>query len=397
MIKIEKISFSIGGRKLLDTGNITIPSGHKIGVVGRNGTGKTTLFRLIKGDLELESGQIILPKNAKIDDVKQEVSENALSVLETILAADEERETLINQSKTEKDPDRIAEIQIRLEDIGAWSAEARASTILKGLGFTEEDNHLPCKSFSGGWRMRMSLAAVLFNQPDLLLLDEPTNYLDLEGTIWLENYLVTYPHTVLVISHDRNLLNNCVNSILHLEDKNLTYYSGNYEKFAETRMAQLESKLSEIKKQDKTRQHLQSFVDRFRYKAKKAKQAQSRLKALGKLKTISLPKERALKKILFPAPEELASPLVSIEDGSTGYNNKAVLTKLNLRIDYDDKIALLGKNGEGKSTLSKLLANRIPLLSGSLIKSSQLRIGYFSQHQTDELRRGETPLSLIHI
>ena len=391
MIKIEKISFSIGGRKLLDTGNITIPSGHKIGVVGRNGTGKTTLFGLIKGDLELESGQIILPKNAKIDDVKQEVSENDLSVLETILAADEERETLIKQSKTEKDPDRIAEIQIRLEDIGAWSAEARASTILKGLGFTEEDNHLPCKSFSGGWRMRMSLAAVLFNQPDLLLLDEPTNYLDLEGTIWLENYLVTYPHTVLVISHDRNLLNNCVNSILHLEDKNLTYYSGNYEKFAETRMAQLESKLSEIKKQDKTRQHLQSFVDRFRYKAKKAKQAQSRLKAIGKLKTISLPKERALKKILFPTPEELGSPLVSIEDGSTGYKNKAVLTKLNLRIDYDDKIALLGKNGEGKSTLSKLLANRIPLLSGSFIKSSQLRIGYFSQHQTDELRRGETP------
>ena len=391
MIKIEKILFSIGGRKLLDTGNITIPSGHKIGVVGRNGTGKTTLFGLIKGDLELESGQIILPKNAKINDVKQEVSENDLSVLETILAADEERETLLKQSKTEKDPDRIAEIQIRLEDIGAWSAEARASTILKGLGFNEEDNHLPCKSFSGGWRMRISLAAVLFNQPDLLLLDEPTNYLDLEGTIWLENYLATYPHTVLVISHDRNLLNNCVNSILHLEDKNLTYYSGNYEKFAETRMAQLESKLSEIKKQDKTRQHLQSFVDRFRYKAKKAKQAQSRLKALGKLKTISLPKERALKKILFPAPEELASPLVSIEDGSTGYNNKPILSKLNLRIDFDDKIALLGKNGEGKSTLSKLLANRVPLLSGSLIKSSQLRIGYFSQHQTDELRKGETP------
>ena len=391
MIKIEKISFSIGGRKLLDTGNITIPSSHKIGVVGRNGTGKTTLFELIKGNLELESGQIIIPKNEKIGDVKQEVSENDLSVLETILAADEERDALLKQSETEKDPDRISEIQLRLEDIGAWSAEARASTILKGLGFDEEDNHRPCKSFSGGWRMRISLAAILFNQPELLLLDEPTNYLDLEGTIWLENYLATYPHTVLVISHDRNLLNNCVNSILHLEDKNLTYYSGNYEKFAETRMAQLESKLSEIKKQDKTRQHLQSFVDRFRYKATKAKQAQSRLKALSKLKTISLPKERALKKILFPAPEELASPLVSIEDGSTGYNDKAVLTKLNLRIDFDDKIALLGKNGEGKSTLSKLLADRIPLLSGSLTKSSQLRIGYFSQHQTDELRKNETP------
>lgn len=391
MIKIEKISFSIGGRKLLDTGNITIPSGHKVGVVGRNGTGKTTLFGLIKEDLELESGQIHKPKNAKIGDVQQEVSENNLSVIDTILAADEERETLLKRAKTEKDPDQIAEMQIRLEDIGAWSAEARASTILKGLGFNEEDNHLPCQSFSGGWRMRISLAAVLFNQPDLLLLDEPTNYLDLEGTIWLENYLGTYPHTVLVISHDRNLLNNCVNSILHLEDKNLTYYSGNYEKFAETRMAQLENKFSEIKKQDKTRQHLQSFVDRFRYKAKKAKQAQSRLKALSKLKTISLPNERALRKILFPSPDKLASPLLSIENGSTGYNGKAVLSNLNLRIDHDEKIALLGKNGEGKSTLSKLLADRIPLLSGSLIRSSKLRIGYFSQHQTDELRKDETP------
>ena len=391
MIKIEKISFSIGGRKLLDTGNITIPSGHKVGVVGRNGTGKTTLFSLIKEDLELESGQINIPKNAKIGDVQQEVSENNLSVIDTILAADEERETLLKRAKTEKDPDQIAEMQIRLEDIGAWSAEARASTILKGLGFNEEDNHLPCQSFSGGWRMRISLAAVLFNQPDLLLLDEPTNYLDLEGTIWLENYLGTYPHTVLVISHDRNLLNNCVNSILHLEDKNLTYYSGNYEKFAETRMAQLENKFSEIKKQDKTRQHLQSFVDRFRYKAKKAKQAQSRLKALSKLKTISLPNERALRKILFPSPDKLASPLLSIENGSTGYNGKAVLSNLNLRIDHDEKIALLGKNGEGKSTLSKLLADRIPLLSGSLIRSSKLRIGYFSQHQTDELRKDETP------
>jgi len=349
MIKIEKISFSIGGRKLLDTGNITIPSGHKVGVVGRNGTGKTTLFGLIKEDLELESGQINIPKNAKIGDVQQEVSENNLSVIDTILAADQERETLLKRTKTEKDPDQIAEMQIRLEDIGAWSAEARASTILKGLGFNEEDNHLPCQSFSGGWRMRISLAAVLFNQPDLLLLDEPTNYLDLEGTIWLENYLGTYPHTVLVISHDRNLLNNCVNSILHLEDKNLTYYSGNYEKFAETRMAQLENKFSEIKKQDKTRQHLQSFVDRFRYKAKKAKQAQSRLKALSKLKTISLPNERALRKILFPSPDKLASPLLSIENGSTGYNGKAVLSNLNLRI------------------------------------------GYFSQHQTDELRKDETP------
>ena len=391
MIKIEKISFSIGGRKLLDTGNISIPTRHKVGVVGRNGTGKTTLFDLIKGNRELESGKIYVPRNTKIGDVQQEVSENNLSVLETILAADEERETLIKQSSTEKDPIRIAEIQMRLEDIDAWSAEARASTILKGLGFDEKDNNLPCKSFSGGWRMRISLAAVLFNQPDLLLLDEPTNYLDLEGTIWLQNYLITYPHTVLIISHDRDLLNNCVNSILHLEDKNLNFYSGNYEKFAETRLAKFESKLSEIKKQDKTREHLQSFVDRFRYKAKKAKQAQSRLKALSRLKTITLPKEKALRKISFPSPEELPSPLISIEDGSTGYENKTILSKLNLRIDHDEKIALLGKNGEGKSTLSKLLAEKIPLFSGSIVKSPKLRIGYFSQHQTDELRKDETP------
>ena len=346
---------------------------------------------MIKGNRELESGKIYVPRNTKIGDVQQQVSENNLSVLKTILAADEERETLIKQSSTEKDPIRIAEIQMRLEDIDAWSAEARASTILKGLGFDEKDNNLPCKSFSGGWRMRISLAAVLFNQPDLLLLDEPTNYLDLEGTIWLQNYLITYPHTVLIISHDRDLLNNCVNSILHLEDKNLNFYSGNYEKFAETRLAKFESKLSEIKKQDKTREHLQSFVDRFRYKAKKAKQAQSRLKALSRLKTITLPKEKALRKISFPSPEELPSPLISIEDGSTGYENKTILSKLNLRIDHDEKIALLGKNGEGKSTLSKLLAEKIPLFSGSIVKSPKLRIGYFSQHQTEELRRDETP------
>jgi len=391
MIKIEKISFSIGGRKLLDTGNISIPTGHKVGIVGRNGTGKTTLFDLIKGNRELESGKVYVPRNTKIGDVQQEVSENNLSVLETILAADEERETLIKQSSTEKDPNRIAEIQMRLEDIDAWSAEARASTILKGLGFDEKDNNLPCKSFSGGWRMRISLAAVLFNQPDLLLLDEPTNYLDLEGTIWLQNYLINYPHTVLIISHDRDLLNNCVNSILHLEDKNLNFYSGNYEKFAEARLAKLESKLSEIKKQDKTRQHLQSFVDRFRYKAKKAKQAQSRLKALSRLKAITLPEEKALRKISFPSPEELPSPLISIEDGSTGYENKTILSKLNLRIDHDEKIALLGKNGEGKSTLSKLLAEKIPLFSGSIVKSPKLRIGYFSHHQNDDLRKDETP------
>ena len=378
--EVENVDFVVGGNTKVKNMSFSIEKeGDIVCLLGPSGIGKTTILRAIAGLEKIKNGHIKLKgkvlSSEKIN-IEPENRNISLAFQENSLFPhySVEKNILLGAEKNPDNKDK----------------KVSFNEIVDLLDISKILNQYP-HQISAGEAQRASLARSLLSKPDLLLLDEPTNYLDLEGTIWLENYLATYPHTVLVISHDRNLLNNCVNSILHLEDKNLTYYSGNYEKFAETKMVQLESKLSEIKKQDKTRQHLQSFVDRFRYKATKAKQAQSRLKALSKLKTISLPQEKALKKILFPAPEELASPLVSIEDGSTGYNDKAVLTKLNLRIDFDDKIALLGKNGEGKSTLSKLLADRIPLLSGSLTKSSQLRIGYFSQNQTDELRRDETP------
>ena len=390
MLRLTDLRFAIDGRPLFEGASAVIPTGHKVGVVGRNGTGKTTLFRLIRGELALESGDIGLPRGARIGGVSQEVPSSDTSLLDTVLAADEERTALLAEQS--EDPDRIAEIQTRLADIDAWSAEARAATILKGLGFDEEAQARPCSDFSGGWRMRVALAAVLFAQPDLLLLDEPTNYLDLEGALWLENYLAKYPHTVLIVSHDRGLLNRAVGAILHLEDRLLTLYQGPYDQFALQRQAKLEQAASMAKKQEARRAHLQSYVDRFRYKADKAKQAQSRLKALSKMQPITTPQEAALRRFEFPSPEDLSPPIISLEGGITGYGEVEVLRRLNLRIDQDDRIALLGKNGQGKSTLSKLLSDRLPLMAGKMVKSSKLRVGYFAQHQVDELFVDETPL-----
>ena len=395
MLKLQDISYSVDGRLLIDHASASIPTGHKVGVVGRNGTGKTTLFRLIRGELTLESGRVDMPKAARIGGVSQEVPSSDTSLLDTVLAADTERASLLTEADTATDPTRIADIQTRLSDINAWSAEARASSILRGLGFEAEKQSMPCSAFSGGWRMRVALAAVLFSAPDLLLLDEPTNYLDLEGAIWLENYLARYPHTVLIVSHDRGLLNRAVGAILHLEDKKLTLYQGGYDTFAETRAARLAAAESEAKKQDARREHLQSFVDRFRAKATKAKQAQSRLKMIEKMKPITRPQEAALKRFSFPEPEELSPPIVNLEGASVGYGDKVVLQRLNLRIDQDDRIALLGKNGEGKSTLSKLLSDRLQVMSGRKVVANKLRIGYFAQHQVDELFIDETPLEHI--
>ena len=392
MLRIDNISYAVEGRPLFEGASAAIPTGHKVGLVGRNGTGKTTLFRLIRGELALESGAISIPTRARIGGVAQEVPSSEISLIDTVLAADTERAALLAESETATDAGRIADIQTRLADIDAWSAEARAASILKGLGFDDEEQLRPCSAFSGGWRMRVALAAVLFAQPDLLLLDEPTNYLDLEGALWLESYLAKYPHTVIIISHDRGLLNRAVGMILHLEDRKLTLYQGNYEKFAETRAARLAVAESEMKKQEARRAHLQSFVDRFRAKASKAVQAQSRLKMIAKLKPITTPQEAALRAFTFPEPEEMSPPIIAIEDGSTGYDGKTVLHRLNLRIDQDDRIALLGKNGQGKSTLAKLLSERLPLMTGKMVRSSKLRIGYFAQHQVDELRVDETPL-----
>jgi ATP-binding cassette subfamily F protein 3 len=366
-----------------------------VGLVGRNGTGKTTLFRLIRGELSLETGSIELPRQARIGGVAQEVPGNDISLLDTVLAADTERAELLAEAERADDPNRIAEIQTRLADIDAWSAEGRASSILKGLGFSPKKQQMPCSAFSGGWRMRVALAAVLFTQPDLLLLDEPTNYLDLEGAIWLESYLAKYPHTVIIVSHDRGLLNRAVGSILHLEDRKLTFYQGAYDTFAKTRAARLASAEAEAKRQDARRTHLQSYVDRFRYKADKAKQAQSRLKMISKLEPITRPQEAALRRFSFPDPEELSPPIVRVENGTVGYEDAAILSRLDLRIDQDDRIALLGQNGEGKSTLSKLISGRLDPMAGRVVTSNKLRIGYFAQHQVDELFVDETPLDHI--
>ncbi|WP_323042011.1 ABC-F family ATP-binding cassette domain-containing protein [Gemmobacter sp.] len=395
MLRIENITYSVEGRPLFEGASATIPAGHKVGLVGRNGAGKTTLFRLIRGELALEGGEISLPSRSRIGGVAQEVPSSSTSLLETVLQADTERAGLLAESQTATDPGRIAEIQTRLADIDAWSAEGRASSILRGLGFDAEAQLRPCSDFSGGWRMRVALAGVLFAQPDLLLLDEPTNYLDLEGALWLESYLQKYPHTVIIISHDRGLLNRAVQGILHLDAKKLTYWQGGYDQFARQRAERIAVQAAEARKQDARRAHLQSFVDRFRAKASKAVQAQSRLKMLEKMTPITPPEEARKQVFTFPEPEELSPPIIGMEGVSVGYDGRAILKGLSLRIDQDDRIALLGRNGEGKSTLSKLLAGKLPAMAGQITRSSKLRIGYFAQHQVDELHLDETPLQHI--
>jgi ATP-binding cassette subfamily F protein 3 len=395
MLTLADITYSVEGRPLFEGASARIPAGHKVGLVGRNGAGKTTLFRLIRGELALESGTIRLPSRARIGGVAQEAPASEASLLDTVLAADTERAALLAEAEAAHDAHRIAEIQHRLADIDAWSAEARASAILRGLGFTAEEQLRPCADFSGGWRMRVALAGVLFARPDLLLLDEPTNYLDLEGALWLESYLQRYPHTVIIISHDRELLNRSVGAILHLENRKLTLWQGPYDTFARSRAEQQAVQAAEAKKQDARRAHLQSFVDRFRYKASKAKQAQARVKMLDKMTPITAPAEAAKHVFSFPAPEELAPPIINLDGAAVGYGGPPVLRRLSLRIDQDDRIALLGRNGEGKSTLSKLLAGKLEASEGRITRSSKLRIGYFAQHQVDELHPEETPLQHV--
>ncbi|MFU8897951.1 MAG: ABC-F family ATP-binding cassette domain-containing protein [Roseinatronobacter sp.] len=391
MLRIQEISYSVEGRPLFEAASANIPDGHKIGLVGRNGTGKTTLFRLIRGELTLDGGTISLPSRARIGGVAQEVPSSSTSLINTVLEADTERAALMAEAETAQDAGNIAAIQARLVDIDAWSAEGRASSILKGLGFDSAAQQRPCSDFSGGWRMRVALAGVLFAQPDLLLLDEPTNYLDLEGALWLETYLAKYPHTVIIISHDRGLLNRAVDHILHLEDRKLTLYTGGYDRFASMRAEQRAVLAAEASKVAAQRAHMQKFVDRFRAQATKARQAQSRLKMLEKLTPITPPSEAARHVFTFPAPEELSPPILRLEGASVGYGGPPVLKGLDLRIDQDDRIALLGRNGEGKSTLSKLLAEKLEG-SGTVTRAAKLRVGYFAQHQVDELELDETPL-----
>ena len=395
MLRINDITYNIEGRPLFEGASATIPTGHKVGLVGRNGAGKTTLFRLIRGELALEGGEISIPARARIGGVAQEVPSSATSLIDTVLQADTERTALLAEAETATDPHRIADIQTRLADIDAWSAEGRASAILRGLGFDAEAQLRPCSHFSGGWRMRVALAGVLFAQPDYLLLDEPTNYLDLEGALWLESYLQKYPHTVLIISHDRGLLNRAVQGILHLDNRKLTYWQGGYDQFARQMAERRAVQVAEAKKVEARRAHLQSFVDRFKAKASKAVQAQSRVKMLEKLTPITAPEEARKMVFTFPAPEALSPPIINMEQASTGYGDTVILRHLSLRIDQDDRIALLGRNGEGKSTLSKLLAEKLEVMGGQLHRHSKLRIGFFAQHQVEELHLDETPLQHV--
>ena len=391
MINFKDISFSIGGVSLFENSSAFVPTGHKVGIVGRNGTGKTTLFKLILKELVLDSGIIEVPKNFKIGSVAQEAPSSEETLLDTVLSSDIERTKLLKDSETETDPNKIASIHVRLADIDAYSAEARASTILSGLGFAQENQNKPCSSFSGGWRMRVALASVLFSNPDLLLLDEPTNYLDFEGTVWLENFLQKFKNTVLVISHDRNLLNKSVNGILHLSARKLQFYTGNYDAFDDERRNQLEQKLTLKNKQDAQRAHIESFVNRFKAKASKAKQAQSRIKILEKMKPIVIEEDQKIPKFKFLDVVKFAPPLVTLDKVIVGYNNLPVLKNINLQINPDDRIGLLGVNGEGKSTFSKLIAKKLPKMEGVFNMPQKLKVGYFAQHQLDELRPDETP------
>jgi ATP-binding cassette subfamily F protein 3 len=393
MLSITDISVRIAGRLLIDQGTAQIVPGARVGLIGRNGAGKSTLFHAIRGELPLEAGSITIPPRWRVGSLAQEAPNGPESLIEVVLKADLERDALQREADTAHDPHRIAEIQTRLVDIDAHSAPARAAAILSGLGFSTADQARPCSEFSGGWRMRVALAATLFSAPDLLLLDEPTNYLDLEGTLWLEDHLANYPRTVIVISHDRDLLDTSVDQILHLDRGKLTLYRGSYTSYEEQRATREMLDAKHAKRQDAERKRLQAFVDRFKAKASKARQAQSRVKMLEKMKPIAALVRQDVREITFPAPEKMLSPpIIAVDEVSVGYDPaQPVLKHVTLRIDNDDRIALLGSNGNGKSTLVKLLANRLAPFSGKITRADKISIAYFAQHQLDELNEDGSP------
>ena len=397
MLVVTDLTFRIAGRTLLEGASVVIPTGAKAGFVGKNGTGKTTLFKIVTGEWAAESGSIQLPKAAKIGQVAQEAPGSAITLLDFVLAADKERASLLAEAETATDAARIAEIHTRLADIHAHSAEARAATILSGLGFDHVAQARPCSDFSGGWRMRVALAAVLFSEPDLLLLDEPTNYLDLEGTLWLQDYIRRYPHTVVVISHDRDLLDTAVDMIVHLDQTKLVAYRGGYSSFERQRHEKMLLTQKMREKQEAQRAHMQAFIDRFKAKATKARQAQSRMKALAKLQPIAAIVQEDSLPISFPQPvAKLSPPILALDDVAVGYEpGKPILRKVRLRIDEDDRIALLGSNGNGKSTFAKLIAEKLEAASGTVARAGKLSIAYFAQHQLDELRPAESPFEHV--
>ncbi len=396
MLFINNLTYRIAGRTLLDQTSLSIPAGHRVGLVGPNGTGKSTLFKLINGELANDGGDITMIKGASLGWVRQDVRDETMSLIDIVLDADTERNELLAEADHTTDPDRIGYIYERLNEIDAYGAPSRAAAILAGLGFNDEAQQQPISDFSGGWRARVALAAALFRQPNLLLLDEPTNHLDFEAMVWLENFLMKYKETLIIISHDRDILNKTVTQIVHLENQKLTLYTGNYDQFERKRAERMMGQQALHEKQMAQKAHMMKFVERFGATASKARQAQSRLKMIAKMDIVDAVMAERVTAFSFPEPEELKSPLITLEEVAAGYSpSKPVLKKLSLRIDQDDRIALLGANGNGKSTLVKLLSGKLPPMAGEIHKSGKLRVGYFAQFQTDELDVTQTPYEIM--
>src|ERR1700761_1937693 len=393
MLAIDNITVRIAGREILSGATANLPAGRRIGLVGRNGAGKSSLFNVILGRLHQDDGEISVPAAWRVGAVAQEAPGTDTSLLDTVLEADPERLRLLAEAEHETDGGKLGEIYHRLDAIDAYTAPARAAEILAGLGFSGEDQLRPCKEFSGGWRMRVALAAILFSAPDLLLLDEPTNYLDLEGVLWLENFIQKNRGTLLMVSHDRDLLNTGCEFILHLERGKLKLYTGGYDTFVATRAAARANDMAFAKKQEAARAHMQKFVDRFKASAAKAAQAQSRMKMLAKMAAVAEPRDEFGPPIRIQKAPEASPPLITMDRASVGYEpGKPILTGLSFRFDPEDRVALLGKNGNGKSTMAKLLAGKLQAMSGEFTPARKLVVGYFAQHQAEELDSSVTPI-----
>ncbi|MDE2597353.1 MAG: ABC-F family ATP-binding cassette domain-containing protein [Sphingomonadales bacterium] len=392
MLNLNDITVRLGGRTILDGAGSRLPPRGRIGLIGRNGAGKSTLVRVIAGMLEPDAGSVDMPRGSRIGYIAQEAPGGDATPFETVLAADLERAALMDESETCHDPHRLADLHERLIAIDAHSAPSRAARILSGLGFDEEAQARPLESFSGGWRMRVALAALLFSAPDLLLLDEPSNHLDLEAVLWLEDFLKSYPATILLVSHERDFLNNVVDHILHLTGGKLTLYPGGYDAFERQRAERQAQIASARAKQQQQREHLQEYIAKNSARASTAKQAQSRQKALAKLQPIAELIDDPSLSFDFPSPDELRPPLITLDMASVGYGEAPVLSRLNLRIDPDERMALLGRNGNGKTTLARLLAAQLAPMDGAMNASGRMKVGYFTQYQVEELDRSETPL-----
>ena len=393
MLNINGITVRLGGRTILDGASAALPPGSRVGLIGRNGAGKSTLVKVIAGQLDPDDGRTEMPKGAKLGYVAQEAPAGKTTPFEAVLAADVERAALMAESETcHDDHDRLAEVHERLLAIDAYTAPARAARILVGLGFDEEMQARPLDSFSGGWRMRVALAALLFSQPDVLLLDEPSNHLDLEAVLWLEDFLKGYRATILIVSHERDFLNNVVDHILHLQGGKLTLYPGGYDAFERQRAERMAQLAAAKASQDAQRAKLQDYIARNSARASTAKQAQSRAKALAKLQPIAELADDPSLSFGFPDPDALRPPLITLDMASVGYGETPVLSRLNLRLDPDDRIALLGRNGNGKTTLARLLAAQLAPMDGGMAASGKMRVGYFTQYQVEELDADDTPL-----